>query len=67
VLVTATEVEPDLVVSCVDVAVIIAVPAVSGVKTPVLLIVPIPEGLADQVTPLLRLPIPLTVAAQAEV
>jgi len=39
-----------LVVSWVDVAVIVAVPAVVGVKTPVLLIVPMLVGLTDQVT-----------------
>jgi hypothetical protein len=48
--VTATVDEPDLVVSCVDVAVIVAVPAPDGVRTPELLTVPIPVGLTDQVT-----------------
>jgi hypothetical protein len=40
-------------VSCVDVAVIVAVPADVGAKTPELLTVPIIEGLTDQVTALL--------------
>jgi hypothetical protein len=66
-LVTVTAVEPDLVASCVDVAVIVALPVVVGVKTPVLLTEPMLEGLRDQVTALLKLPVPFTVAAQAEV
>jgi hypothetical protein len=49
-IVTTTCALPDLVVSWVDVAVIVAVPAVVGVKTPVLLIVPMLVGLTDQVT-----------------
>jgi len=67
VLVTVTAVEPDLVVSWVDVAEIVAVPVVAGVKTPVLLTAPMLEGLTDQVTPLLKLPMPVTVAVQVEV
>jgi hypothetical protein len=67
VLVTVTAVEPDLVASCVEVAVIVAVPVVVGVKTPVLLTEPMLEGLRDQVTALLKLPVPFTVAVQAEV
>jgi hypothetical protein len=51
--VTVTCAEPDLVVSCVEVAVIVAVPAEVGVKTPELLTDPIVEGLTDQVTVLL--------------
>lgn len=66
-LVTVTAVEPDLVVSWVDVAEIVAVPVVAGVKTPVLLTAPMLEGLTDQVTPLLKLPMPVTVAVQVEV
>jgi hypothetical protein len=45
-----TGVDPDLVASCVEVAVIVAVPAAAGVKTPALLIVPMLAGLIDQVT-----------------
>jgi hypothetical protein len=45
---TAIFTEPDLVVSCVDVAVTVAVPAAEGVNTPAEVIVP---PVADQVTP----------------
>ena len=45
-----TVAEPDFVVSCVDVAVIVAVPAPAGVKTPELLTAPMLVGLTDQVT-----------------
>jgi len=48
--VTVTVAEPDLVESCVDVAVIVAVPAPAGVKTPELLTAPILVGLTDHVT-----------------
>jgi hypothetical protein len=49
--VTTTAALPDLVPSCVDVAVIVAVPAVElGVKTPAEVIVPAVLGLTDQVT-----------------
>jgi hypothetical protein len=41
---------PDFVVSWAEVAVIVAAPAAAGVKTPVLLTVPIFDGLTDQVT-----------------
>jgi hypothetical protein len=41
---------PDLEVSCVDVAVIVAVPAPVGVKTPAALTVPMLVGLTDHVT-----------------
>ena len=41
---------PDLVVSSVDVAVMVAVPAVAGVKTPAELTLPMPDGLTDQLT-----------------
>jgi hypothetical protein len=40
----------DFVVSSVEVAVIVAVPAADDVKTPALLIVPVLDGLTDQVT-----------------
>jgi hypothetical protein len=47
---TTTVAFPDLVVSCVEVAVIVAIPELAGVKTPALLTVPMPEGLIAQVT-----------------
>lgn len=62
---TVTVVEPDLVESAIDVAVIVAVPAAAGVKTPELLTLPIPVGATDQVTP--PLPDPVVVAEQADV
>lgn len=46
--VTATVAEPDLVESSVDVAVMVALPAAEGVKTPVDVITP---SVADQETP----------------
>ena len=48
--VTVTVALPDLVESCVDVAVIVAVPVPAGVKTPALLTVPMLVGLTDHVT-----------------
>ena len=48
--VTVTVATPDLVASCVDVAVIVAVPMPAGVKTPALLMVPMLVGLTNQVT-----------------
>ena len=64
---TVTVVEPDMVGSWVDVAVMAAVPVVVGVKTPLLLTEPMLDGLRDQVTALLKLPVPFTVAVQADV
>jgi hypothetical protein len=49
-VVTVTVALPDLVESCVDVAVIVAVPVPAGVKTPALLTVPKLVGLIDHVT-----------------
>lgn len=49
-VVTVTVALPDLVESCVDVAVIVAVPVPAGVKTPALLTVPMVGGLIDHVT-----------------
>jgi hypothetical protein len=49
-VVTVTAALPDLVESCVDVAVIVAVPVPAGVKTPALLTVPMLAGLTDHVT-----------------
>lgn len=48
--VTVTVASPDLVESCVDVAVMVAVPVPAGVRTPALLTVPMLGGLADHVT-----------------
>jgi hypothetical protein len=64
---TVIGVEPDLVASCVDAAVMVAVPVVFGVKIPVLLTEPMLDGLRDQATALLKLPVPLTIAVQADV
>ena len=50
---TTTLVKPDLVVSCVEVAVTVAVPAPLAVNTPAELTVPIFEGLTDQLTAVL--------------
>ncbi|MGA7886796.1 MAG: hypothetical protein WCA44_13710 [Acidobacteriaceae bacterium] len=58
---------PDFVVSSVEVAVIVAVPAIAGVNSPVLEIVPMLDGLTDQVTPLLYAPVPATVAVACTV
>ena len=64
---TVTIAEPDLVGSCVDVAVIVAVPAPAGVKTPALLIVPMLLGLTDHITVKLKSPVPVTACPHAEV
>jgi len=47
---TVTVVEPDLVESLVDVAVMVAVPAVAGVKTPVLVTAPMLPGVTVHAT-----------------
>jgi len=47
---TATLADPDFEVSCVEVAITVAVPVAAGVNTPPLLTVPMVEGLTDQVT-----------------
>jgi hypothetical protein len=47
---TVTVALPDLVESCVDVAVMVAVPVPEGVRTPALLTVPMLVGLTDHVT-----------------
>jgi hypothetical protein len=65
--VTVTVAEPDLVESCVEVAVTVAVPALVGVKTPTVLTLPMVEGLTDQLTELLKLPDPETFGVQADV
>jgi hypothetical protein len=59
VVVTVTGADPDLVESCVEVAVMVAVPAAVGVKTPDELMVP---PVAAQVTAELNAPLPCTVA-----
>jgi hypothetical protein len=65
--VTVTVDDPYLVKSCVEVAVMVAVPALLGVKTPELLTVPILVGLTAQLTKLLKLPVPVTVGVQVDV
>ena len=61
---TATDAVPDFVLSCVEVAVITAVPTPAGVNTPEELIVP---SVAPQVTTELYAPVPCTVAVQVDV
>jgi hypothetical protein len=65
--VTAIFAEPDRVESWTDVAVMVAVPADVGVKTPKLLRLPMLVGLTDHVTVLLKLPVPVTVGVQVDV
>jgi hypothetical protein len=65
--VTVTVVLPDLVVSCAEIAVMVAAPEDTGVKTPALLTLPMLEGLTDQFTALLKLPVPDTDGVQADV
>lgn len=62
-----TVADPDLVESSVEVAVIVAVPADVGVKTPELLTLPMLDGFTDQLTELLKLPVPVTVGVQVDV
>ena len=62
--VTTTLVLPDLVPSWVDVAVITAVPAAVGVKIPAVLKLPMFAGLTDQLTALLKFPVPVTEGVQ---
>ena len=61
---TTIDAVPDFVVSCVDVAVIVTVPATVGVNTPEDMIVP---SVAAQVTAELYAPVPCTVAVQVDV
>jgi len=65
--VTETVAEPDLVESWAEVAVIFAVPAAAGVKTPALLTAPMLAGLTDHATAELKAPAPVTVGTQVEV
>ena len=64
VVVTVTVPAPNFVAFCVEVAVMVAVPAPVGVKTPEDVIVP---PVAVQVTAELNAPVPSTVAVQADV
>jgi hypothetical protein len=66
-ILTVTNALPDFVESWVEVAVIVAVPAPAGVKTPELLTAPMPAGLTDQVTDVLKFPVPITVGVQVAV
>ena len=50
-----------------EVAVMVAVPGDFGVKTPAALTLPIVDGVTDQFTALLKLPVPITVGVQADV
>lgn len=61
---TVTFALPDLVESCVEVAVMVAVPVPLGVKTPDEVIAP---SVAAQVTAELNAPVPCTVAVQVDV
>lgn len=65
-LVTLMDAEPEILVNpaCVDVALHVPVPVPEGVNTPLCVIVP---PVADQVTPVLNAPVPLTFATQVEV
>lgn len=62
--VTFTVAEPDLEVSSVEVAVIVAVPVAElpAVNKPLELMVPILEGLTDQVTVVVYAPVPVTLS-----
>lgn len=64
---TETIAEPNLLESCVEVAVMVAVPVVEGVKVPVVVTDPMLDGLTDHVTAVLKLPVPVTVGAHVEV
>ena len=61
---TVIDALPDFVLSCVDVAVIVAVPVAVGVNTPEDVIVP---SVALQVTAELYDPVPCTLAVQVDV
>ena len=60
--VTVIVADPDWVGSCMDLAVMVAVPAAAGVKTPVPLIPPTVDGPIDQITAELGPPVPTTCA-----
>ena len=62
--ITVITAAPDLVASCKEVALQLAVPAAAGVNTPADVMVPL---VADQLTAELKAPVPSTVAVQVEV
>jgi hypothetical protein len=64
---TVTCALPDFVVSSVEVAVMVAVPAIAGVNSPMPEMLPIVDGLTDHVTPLEYAPVPATVAVPCDV
>lgn len=64
---TVTTELPYFVESWVEVAEIVTVPALAGVNTPELLTVPTLVRLTDQVTEVLKLPVPVTVGVQVDV
>jgi hypothetical protein len=64
---TVTTELPDFVESWVEVAVMVAVPAPDGLNTPALLTAPVPEGLTDHVTDVIKLPVPVTVGVHVDV
>jgi hypothetical protein len=64
---TVTTALANLEVSWVEVAVIVAIPADAGANTPALLTLPMFDGLTDQLTALLYLPVPDTESVQAAV
>ena len=64
---TETVDNPDREKSCVDVAVMVAVPAAVGVNTPVLLIAPMVAGLTAHVTSEEKLPVPVNAGEHVEV
>jgi hypothetical protein len=65
--VTFTVAEPLFEASAVEVAVIEAMPVVAGMNTPLLLTAPMLDGLTDQVTELLKAPVPATLALHEDV
>jgi len=58
---------PNFEPSCADAAVIVAVPAEAGLKTPAAVMLPIVRGVTDHVTALLKLPVPVTTDVQLDV
>jgi hypothetical protein len=64
---TVTVEVPNRVASWIEAAFIIALPAATGVNTPLALIAPMFDGVTDHVTALLKLPVPATVGVQVDV
>jgi hypothetical protein len=64
---TVTVADPDWVGSCTDFATMVSTPAPPGVNTPVALIAPTVVGPIDQLTAVIGLLVPITVAVQAVV